>query len=233
MAGTINDFRSSFKTDLARPARFDVLINIPLVLIPYVATARQLSYRCEVAELPGRSLATTDRKIGSAPVQKVPNQSIYNETNMTFIVSDDMSEKIFFEGWMEAINPSSTYNFQYKANYVTDIIISQYNVANELTYQVQLIDAFPISVNQLDLDWSSDGHHKLTVTFAYTNWTSTMVNQIAKNLGTQAISGLMSTLQSPLPSTQSSKNILSGADNNSSAQAFPVDIGSTITQTEL
>jgi hypothetical protein len=25
-------------------------------------------------------------------------------------------------------------------------------------------------VNQLDLDWSSDGYHKLSVTFAYTRW---------------------------------------------------------------
>jgi hypothetical protein len=33
-----------------------------------------------------------------------------------------------------------------------------------------MIDTFPIAVNQLDLDWSSDGHHKLTVTFAYTSW---------------------------------------------------------------
>jgi hypothetical protein len=33
-----------------------------------------------------------------------------------------------------------------------------------------LAAAFPINVNQLDLDWSSDGHHKLTVTFAYTYW---------------------------------------------------------------
>lgn len=221
MAGTINDFRSSFKTDLARPARFDVLINIPLVLLPYVATARQLSYRCETADLPGRSLATTERKIGSAPVQKVPNQSVYNESNMTFIVSDDMSEKILFEGWMEAINPSSSYNFRYKANYVTDIIISQYDVSNQLTYQVQLIDAFPVSINQLDLDWSSDGHHKLTVTFAYTNWTSTMVNQIAKNLGTQAISGLIGTLESNIPTTQGSK------DTTVTPTSWTADLGSS------
>jgi hypothetical protein len=29
---------------------------------------------------------------------------------------------------------------------------------------------FQMSVNQMDLDWSSDGYHKLVVTFAYTRW---------------------------------------------------------------
>ena len=46
----------------------------------------------------------------------------------------------------------------------------QYNVTNEASYGCQLIDAYPIAVNQLDLDWTSDGHHKLTVVFAYTFW---------------------------------------------------------------
>jgi hypothetical protein len=27
-------------------------------------------------------------------------------------------------------------------------------------------------MNQMDLDWSSDGYHKLNVTFAYTYWTN-------------------------------------------------------------
>jgi hypothetical protein len=35
-----------------------------------------------------------------------------------------------------------------------------------------LKDAFPINVNQLDLNWSNENFHKLNVTFAYTYWTN-------------------------------------------------------------
>jgi len=42
----------------------------------------------------------------------------------------------------------------------------------ELSYQATMHRAFPINMNQLDLDWSSDSVHKLTVTFAYTYWES-------------------------------------------------------------
>jgi len=97
MAGTINDFLGSFNTDVARASRFDVQINVPLVLLPFVKTSRQINYRCETADIPGRTLATTERRFGSAPSRKIPYQTTYNESTMSFIVSDDMSEKTFFE----------------------------------------------------------------------------------------------------------------------------------------
>ena len=64
MAGSINDFKSSFSKDLARPSRFDVNIPIPLTLLPYIRSSRNLNYRCENAQLPGRTFATTEQKIG-------------------------------------------------------------------------------------------------------------------------------------------------------------------------
>lgn len=197
MAGTINDFRSSFKTDLARPARFDVTINIPYVLLPFITTARNLTYRCENADLPGRNFATIERKIGTVPTQKVPYQTVYNESNMTFIVGGDMNEKMLFDTWMDVINPTSNYNFKYKKDYVTDITINQYDLTNKLTYQAVLLDAFPIAVNQLDLDWASDGHHKLTVSFAYSSWTQGAVS-IGDNIKSQILSGLDDSLNNLL-----------------------------------
>jgi hypothetical protein len=144
-----------------------------------------------MAELPGRTFNVTERKFGSAPVQKVPYQSLYTDVNMTFIVSGDMTERLVFDQWMELINPSSTYNFKYKTDYATDIVIRQYDLQNKLTYASVLIDAFPLAVNQLDLDWTSDNYHRLSVTFAYTNWQEGTVIANLKNLGSQVLGGLL------------------------------------------
>jgi hypothetical protein len=193
MAGSITDFTSSFNVDVARPSRFDVNIPIPLALASYISTSRQLSFRCENAELPGRTFMTAERRFGSAPAEKMPYHTTYNETNMTFIVSDDMSEKLFFDGWMELINPTTNFNFQYKNLYAVDISVNQYDVSNELTYVSVLLDAFPTSVNQLDMDWSTDGHHKLVVTFAYTSWYNNTVKSLGQSVVNSALSGLMNT----------------------------------------
>jgi hypothetical protein len=191
MAGSINDFKSSFTRDLARPSRFDVNIAAPLIMIPYLGDAKNLTYRCESAQLPGRTFATAEQKIGSNPVEKYPYLTTYNDIDLTFIVGDDMKEKVFFDNWLELINPSLTFNYQYKSNYATVITVNQYDVTNQLSYTVDLFDAYPISVNQLDLDWSSEGNHKLVVTFAYTRWSNNSLQNLGQTVAQAAITSLV------------------------------------------
>ena len=83
----IQSFTSSFKTDLARPSRFDVLIPMPIVLAAFYGNLREtLSLRCESTEMPGRIFNTTERKFGSSPVQKFPYLSTYSDITMNFIL---------------------------------------------------------------------------------------------------------------------------------------------------
>jgi len=194
MRANVQDFVNSFKKDISRPSRFDVMIPIPAILSPFFGGSQmeQLSFRCENAELPGRSFATTERKFGSAPVQKIPYLTQYNDIQLTFIVSGDMNERLFFDMWMELINPSSTYNFRYKTDYVTEIGISQYDLSNNLMYRSVLIDAFPVSVSQLDLDWTNDGYHRLAVDFAYTKWQLGTYADNKTNLELQTLAGFTS-----------------------------------------
>jgi len=194
MAGSISEFKSTFVKDLARPSRFDVTIATPLILLPYIGDAKQLTYRCENAQLPGRTFATAEQKIGSNPIEKYPYLTTYNDIDLTFIVDDDMSQKIYFDRWLELINPSLTFNYQYKSNYATVITINQYDVTNQLSYTVDLFDAYPVSMNQLDLDWGSDGNHKLVVTFAYTRWQNNSLQNLGQELAQQVITSAVSSI---------------------------------------
>jgi hypothetical protein len=165
----INNFLSSFTDDLARPSRFKVKINIPAKLNGII-DAQTLSLRCENAQLPGRTISTSDLKI-YGPSEKFPYQSAYEDITLTFIVGGSMLEKTVFNEWMNYINPTQNWNFEFKKNYVSDITVTQYDMSNNEIHNIKMIDAFPIAVNQLDLDWSNDNsYHKLNVTFAYTYW---------------------------------------------------------------
>ncbi len=201
MAGSINDFLSSLKTDLARPARFDIQIPIPLQLIQYRNIAKQITFRCEAAQLPSITLGTIDRKI-YGPIEKQPYMTSFNDAMFVMNVSDDMAEKYFFDAWIQLINPNDSYNIRYKADYAVPVTINQYDNQGNLSYSVTLNDAFPISVNQLDLDWSNETmFHKMYVDFAYHNWTQNGIQAIVDQainaaattgvqLGTEAISAL-------------------------------------------
>ena len=196
MAGNINDFKSSFTRDLARSNRFDVDVTIPLVMIPYVTSARSLKYRCENAQLPGRTLATTEQRT-YGPIEKHPYLNTYNDIDLTFIVDDDMQQRILFDAWLNYINPSYSNNMRYKSDYATILKINQYDVTGQLTYSVNLYDAFPISMNQMDLDWSGDGYHKLNVTFAYTYWQNNSLQALGMQLVDYGINAVADALNSP------------------------------------
>lgn len=206
MSSNINDFIASFKTDVARPCRFEVMVPIPIKLMAYYGTAKNLTFRCESAELPSVTFETLEQKI-YGPTEKYPRQKNYNESTLTFMVSDDMKEKLFFDAWVELINPSSTYDFPYKMDYATAITINQIDVTGKVSYSISLEDAFPISINQLDLDWSSiETYHKLSVVFAYKTWTNSTIESMGMDLLSAGMSDLTDLASNGLASLSSGIN---------------------------
>jgi hypothetical protein len=169
----LSQFYSQFTADLARANRFEVLITPPPALNSFFGNGvAVLAYRCETAQLPGRHLTVSQQKT-FGPYEKFPVHTTYNDIDLSFIIDGDMRVREFFDSWLNLINPDNTFNIEYKSNYVTDIFINQYDLQNNLTYQVRLVDAFPMNINQLDLNWGSDAVHKVHVTFAYTYWENT------------------------------------------------------------
>jgi hypothetical protein len=206
MATDIQEFISHLNkyTGPAIASRFNVTINVPDGLNNPLArgrigrslASRNLSFQCDSAELPGRTLATFDART-YGPAKKYPYQTTYNDLNLTFIcmgnrVPTDSTnsgaanrllkdtglwEKRFFDDWMNLINPIDTYNFKYKDQYSTKIRVSQYDVvATNINYEVDFLEVFPVSINQLSLNWAEDSVLRLNVTFAYSRWESVTKN---------------------------------------------------------
>jgi hypothetical protein len=213
MAGSIADFKASFKTDLARSNKFDVYIPVPLGLSPFIGISRQLTLRCETSQLPGRNLDTTTRRIYGVDEPFPNGTSSFDNITMTFLVGDDMKEKAFFDSWLNWIQPTITYDVKYKADYAVSLRINQYNVQNKLSLSIDLMDAYPISVNQLDLDWASDSVHKLAVTFAYTSWRSNDINSIATEYLEYKVANGQITTNSNLGNDIVNDNVIKNAFN--------------------
>jgi hypothetical protein len=131
---------------------------------------RYLALQCESAELPGRTTATADVKI-YGPTFKVPYQTQYTDTTLTFLCTNDFYERKLFDRWMEAIHPSDTNNVRFpkgqQSRYLTNIKIIQYDEFIKRIFAVELIDAFPIGIAPQQLSWSEDGFHRLSIQFAY------------------------------------------------------------------
>lgn len=166
---------------LNKSARFAVRIQVPGKLGSWINSgiSEDLVYLCEAAEMPGRAFMSVDARY-YGPNQKLPYQTQYEDTTMTFLCRADSKERKFFDDWMELINPSTSFDFEYRENYHTSIdifqlteleseIISQAGKVQS-SYLVRLEDAYPININPQPMTWADDQYLRLAVTFTYFRW---------------------------------------------------------------
>jgi hypothetical protein len=175
---SVQNFIGNFrKKDPARVNRFQVLIpsvaaynGIPNGVVPIKpGIVKNFEHFCHVTQLPGKTLATAEQRT-YGPIEKHPYLSTYNDIDLTFYMDGDLEIKNYFDSWFNYINNTKFNDFEYKKNYCSNITIIQYDLQDRPVYTVTCIDAYPVSMNQMDLDWNSDSLHSLTVTFAYTYW---------------------------------------------------------------
>lgn len=139
------------------------------------ATLRRIEILCDSVNIPTRSLSTTDKFIYGTTF-RIPYNSTYTEAAMSFILTDSMEEKVFFDEWMRWIVDPITGNLNYHTSYVSDITIKKFGIEatdtnSSPTYEVKLIDAWPSIVGEMGLSHAAGNEiMRLPVTFQYKRW---------------------------------------------------------------
>lgn len=176
---------------LARACRFIcriVPIGEMLTAINSNGITRDLQYLTEMAEMPGRALMNIDMRY-YGPSFKLPFQSSYEDINLGFICRAKGMEREFFDDWLQIINPSNTWDFNYRDDYRCNLEVFHFTDTpgqigyasgsengkgdggeNNAIYKATIHNAYPINVNQQPLLWQDDQFMKLVVSFTYTHW---------------------------------------------------------------
>jgi hypothetical protein len=189
--GVMNDLGG-----LAKSCRFAVRINPPRFIssgsadnkITNPEITNDLVYLCEAAEMPGRGFVNADVRY-CGPNQKLPVLTQYEDTTMTFLCRTQSYERRFFDDWMEYINPTNSFNFNFRKDYETTIEIMQFSEYSagktqvgpnagtqrerkypQETYRITLFNAYPLLVNPQPMTWADDQLMRLAVTFTYMKW---------------------------------------------------------------
>lgn len=136
----------------------------------------KLMYLVEIGEMPGRGFMNMDVRY-YGPNHKLPYQSVYEDINMTIICRNGSFEKEFFDDWLETINPTTFFDFNYRDEYTSSIEIFQFGELSTekqqpvADYKVTLHHAYPIFINPQPMTWGDTLIQKLVVNFTYTHWT--------------------------------------------------------------
>lgn len=168
--------RSSDYEGLARMCRFVVTItpsgaNNLLVGAGYGAGGMfsDLVYLTEAAEYPSRGFESIETRY-YGPKIRMPVNSEYEDTTLTFLCRNMAFERQLFDDWQAMINPTSTYDFNYKVQYAAVIRIFELTERNVASYCWSLMDAWPSLVQAQPVTWADDQFLRLQVTFNYTKW---------------------------------------------------------------
>lgn len=194
MTFNVNNLVSSInKTGVAKTSHFEVQITGA----GDSTLEQSMMSRADTCELPGRSLMTAEHKFTNyGPLNKVPyGGQTYTDATISFIMSEDMREKEYFEIWQNYIvdtgafetgdsrRVGSKFNPQYFDSYLGTVNIRQYGSAGDLRSIYTLQEAYPIIINPISMSWGDDTIAKLSVTFAYRNYKCVFQKQDQGTLG--------------------------------------------------
>ncbi len=145
MPFNVQNFASDIdKFGIAKVNTAEVIINVPksLHVDDEIGFKRHLTFRAEGVDIPGRSIQSLDYMTEYKPTAKIAYKANYIDISMTFLMSADMREKLFFEAWQDCMvgrirdrnfdqrdggpERSSNFNVGYWKNYVANIEIRQW-----------------------------------------------------------------------------------------------------------
>jgi hypothetical protein len=161
-----------------------------------------LALRCERVSLPGRIIVTSPYKEGNYGLSReYPTNTVYQPVDATFLMSEDYSEKIFFELWQDLIigharsfgdvtSQASVKELNYMENYTCSMTIHAFSVTGgregmKPVYSCELREAYPRTIQDLQLDWSANDLVRLNVVFDYKYFADTSKRNVQSSAETR------------------------------------------------
>jgi len=170
----LSQFIGAIREDsLARVNRFEVFINPPAAMVgKNRLNASAVSLYCEMASLPPVNISTKSFKIFGPTYQRPFGAEYGGEgISLTFHVDRDMQVKKFFDEWTAIVVDPDSGLVGFQEDYISTIRLRQIDEQENVTYELELYEAFPRSVNLLELNNSAQNQtHRLNVLFAYRYW---------------------------------------------------------------
>ena len=169
MAATIDSIKANINKGYARPNLFTVDIG-------NIKTSKAEKYRinCFQAQLPGNTIATTEKDDG---FRSVAYKKIFADVILGFYCSADLAELKYFQSWIDNIVDKKTNQFNLPENYFAHMTIGHRNRQWAKVAEWKLHDVYPKQVDAIQLDYgTNDTIMTCNVTMTYRHYDVTYFN---------------------------------------------------------
>jgi hypothetical protein len=146
------------------------------------ANAKRVQAFCSALQIPAREAIEKEIK-HHGPTRKFIYDYKFDPINMTFYCDKFLRERSYFEVWQQAAFSTTSHNFNYYDNYVSDINIFQLgsyesrNERDDVTYAVKLFDCYPKILSPLDYSGETNEVQTFNVTLSYRYWINYFIDR--------------------------------------------------------
>lgn len=162
--------------------------SIPGVFNTGPAVPKDMNILCTRVNMPGKQILTQERNIGQYR-EKMAYGFAQDDVSMSFYLLNDYGAKRYFDAWRSRILNEETSEVAYKRDYAANSVkihqlrkpigrlrrdVGPISINLEAgagtVYSIELIEAFPTTINTIDFSNELDGLLELTVQLSYTRW---------------------------------------------------------------
>ena len=187
---SVKDFSSKISSyGLASPNKFEVdFSNIPGQNDR--GTREQLNLMCDQVSLAGRDVqAVLDLQYGIRR-QVVYNAPAYTPLSLSFICTDDMTEKRILDQWNDmCVSVTGGFQVEYYDKYIgeLDVFVLDRN-AKKRTYHIHYHEVYPKTVTAVELNHgTTNAVLRVTAEIQYAYWTTNSISDTRSGSTTPAI----------------------------------------------
>lgn len=188
MSHNVNQFASVIAqgNEFLRPNQFELSIPGMPQWSQGKYDGRFIQYRCNSASLPGVNINSIDnRRYGMGPLEYYPTGVSFFDLNTTFYADQDAEIVKFFQEWTRNTvrydpkeGPEQRFRVAYRDKYISQIVVTQYNIQGEPVLDYHYVDAFPVLIQPIGVRWfSKDEITEFDVTWKYKTWTEKSVGE--------------------------------------------------------
>ena len=185
---SINNFMSRVDNlgGLAKRNRFSVEVTPPESMKSSV-TADSINFLAKTVSFPAKTFATTEYRYGGKFSLSVPYEITLEPVTIKVMNTGNHTPRIFWNDWFNHIHNFTTYNMEYYEKFVGTVTISHYlddeeNIdPTKTAHEVTLHNAWPITMNAIEMTWENADVMDFQVDINYEWWTDHWPGDVASS----------------------------------------------------
>jgi hypothetical protein len=168
----ISAFRAQMSRGGARSNQFLVVASFPQGLVANGQLASsKIQFLAKGASIPSADVADVPVMYRGREVH-FAGERTFQPWQISVYNDNDFTVRSAFENWVNAIsNADSTNGTMLPQSYQTDLEVHQLDRADQVVQKYKFVDAYPMNVSEIQLDWADNNQIQLfNVQFVYNYW---------------------------------------------------------------